>query len=53
VNEFDSRIIAKYVDMTGRVGGEAAGEGREMRKSFGEREFEDRDEGVDREWWMG
>lgn len=49
LNKFDAKIVTDYVDVTGGVGGEAAGEGREVREGYGQREFEEGDEGIYRE----
>lgn len=41
MNELHTGIVADNVDMPFVVGGEAAGEGREMRQGFRERKFEE------------
>lgn len=51
LDKFDAGVITGYVDMAGGVGGEAAGEGGEVREGCGQREFEEGDEGIDRERW--
>jgi hypothetical protein len=40
VNEIDAGVVGCYVNVTVGVGGESAGERREVRESDGERGFE-------------
>ncbi|KAI7997622.1 hypothetical protein LOK49_LG10G02069 [Camellia lanceoleosa] len=43
VNKFDARVIAEDVEVARGVGGEAAGKGREVGESGGERKLEERE----------
>lgn len=53
VDEFDAGIVADDVDVALGVGGEAAGDGGEVREGFREREFEEGNEVVGRDWRLG